>query len=290
VQALGHGQNTCMSLLLLSATAALWSSGRALAAGVVCGLLFYKPQLGAIIAAALVATMGWRAMMGLAVTGAALLATTLVSLPGMLMEFVHKLPGNVAYMQVERRYLWERHVTLKAFWRLLVQGYETGEMSRITLAAYVVSVAMLGVMVGGMIWTKRKQLTVHKNEESEAALNLCRGVRGMWDEVIAATIVSMPLLMPFYFDYDLLLMSVAAVMVARVHLRGEKIGRPMLGTWIALYGWLMVNPAIAGRTHVNGTVIVLSVLAGMLIRRAMKQASGATAAETVTTVNLRQAA
>jgi hypothetical protein len=45
VQALGHGQNSCLSLLLLTATAVLWRGGRAraFAAGACAGLLFYKP-------------------------------------------------------------------------------------------------------------------------------------------------------------------------------------------------------------------------------------------------------
>ena len=44
----------------------LWRSERFLAAGIVTGLLFYKPQLGAILALALIITAGWKPLCGLA--------------------------------------------------------------------------------------------------------------------------------------------------------------------------------------------------------------------------------
>ena len=73
------------------------------------------------------------------------------------------------------------------------------------------------------------------------------------DRLIAATIVAMPLLMPFYFDYDLLLLAVPAVLLA-----SEIASRPpgcalsssdrrLIGFWIALYLWLMINPVLAPR-------------------------------------------
>ena len=279
VQSLGHGQNTCLSLLLLSATIALWRSNRGVAAGVVCGLLFYKPQLGAILAAALVVSEGWRPLCGLAITGVTLLATTLITLPGTLGEFLHKLPANVVFMQVERRYLWERHATLKAFWRLMMQGYEVGEMTWLTNGLYIATALALGVGFFVMIWRHR----------SGTPLALCPGV-GKRDRVIAATVVSMPLLMPFYFDYDLLLLSASAVLIARMHLHGEAVvSRSVTWTWVALFGWMMVNPSIAGATHVNGTVILLAVLSVLLIRQTMRKTQ-VTAAVTPVISNLRQAA
>src|SRR6185436_1973775 len=67
-QALNHGQNTFGSLLILSATVWFWRKGSALWAGMICGLLFYKPQLGAIVAVVLVLSLGWRALAGPATT------------------------------------------------------------------------------------------------------------------------------------------------------------------------------------------------------------------------------
>ncbi len=76
IMALGHGQNTCISLLLLSGTVWFWRNRQAVVAGLVCGLLCYKPQLAAVVAVMLVLTMGGRALLGLLITGSILLGTT----------------------------------------------------------------------------------------------------------------------------------------------------------------------------------------------------------------------
>ena len=253
IQALGHGQNTCVSLLIVAGTIFLWRDGRSLAAGIVVGLLFYKPQLSAIVAAALLLSCGWRALAGLAITGSAVLAATMISLPGTLAAFFRSLSGNIAYMQVQHRYLWERHVTLKAFWRLLMQGYAIGDLTPVTRTLYLASLALAGALVLAALLRLRR----NRDEISR-------------DRLIALTIVSMPLLMPFYFDYDLLLLSAAAALVAREQIVTTRpIERKTLAMWAALYFWMIFNPAVAGATRVNGTVLILSLLAGTMIRRAL---------------------
>jgi hypothetical protein len=252
IQALGHGQNTCISLLLLAITVTLWQSDRAMLAGAAAGLLFYKPQLGAIVALALVLSLGWRPLAGLAMTGTALLLTTLIALPSTLSTFLQRLPGNIAYMQVEHRYYWDRHVTLKAFWRLLLQGYDAGDLTPLTRVLYFASIAVVASLLLVTIWK-------------------LRGDRASRDRLIAMTIVAMPLLMPFYFDYDLLLLAAAGVLTAREVMDSQQpLSKWLLTTWIALFFWTMFNPAIAGRFHVNGSVILLTTLTGLLIARARK--------------------
>jgi hypothetical protein len=253
VQSLGHGQNTGVSLLLLSSVVFLWRRGWAVPAGLVCGLLFCKPQLAALLAAMLVLNLGWRALSGIAITGLGLLVTTVATLPGMLGEYLRRLPGIIRFMQVEHRYMWERHVTLKAFWRLMVQGYSVGDLTWLTRSLWVGSAILVA---GGLVVVVIRTWRVREQSR---------------DGLIAATIASAPLLMPFYFDYDLLLLSVAAVLSAGVVLRQSgrlRIDRWLMAGWVGLFAWLFVNPFVAGRTHVNGTVVLLTGLAGMLIVKA----------------------
>jgi alpha-1,2-mannosyltransferase len=252
IQALSHGQNTFTSLLLLTATVAAWRSERRLAAGLLCGLLFYKPQLGAVVAAVLVLDLGWSAFAGLCVTGAVLAAVCLIALPGSLHDYMRLLPANVHWMQVENSYLWERHVTLKAFWRLLLQGREAGEPFVITQILIWLSVT---AVVGGLAW----------------AIVRSRGEKDIRrDRLIAATITAMPLIMPFYFDYDLLLLAVPVTLYAVDRLRQPASPGDVWLTrgWVVLFFWMFVNPAIGMHTHVNVTVILLSTIAAMQIRRA----------------------
>jgi hypothetical protein len=96
---------------------------------------------------------------------------------------------------------------------------------------------------------------------------------GSRDRLIAATIVTMPLLMPFYFDYDLLLLAVPGVLIAAEAIRAAE--RTRSDKWLArtfgmLFLWLIFNPAITRMSGVNGTVILLLALSMQLIFRASR--------------------
>ena len=259
LQAVSHGQNTFSSLLLLALTVTAWRGGHALRAGLVAGLLFYKPQVGTVLAVVLALNLGWRALVGIAVTGSALLLVNLLTLPGTLGDYLHRLPENVHYMQVEHTYLWERHATFKGFWRLLLQGRGPGEAA---LAARTLTAACCAALGGGVL---------------AAAWRWRRATGPRRDRLIAATVAAMPLLMPFYFDYDLLLLAVPAVLLAGEWLAGNPAeprrpaDRWLIRAWVALFAWLFVNSALASRTRVNLTVALVTVIAGLLVRRAWRR-------------------
>jgi alpha-1,2-mannosyltransferase len=78
IHALSHAQNTCTSLLLLTFVVAAWRREMPLLAGLLLGLLAYKPQLAALMAAIMTICLGWRVLVGLAITGAALLGVTVL--------------------------------------------------------------------------------------------------------------------------------------------------------------------------------------------------------------------
>jgi alpha-1,2-mannosyltransferase len=255
-QALNHGQNTFGSLLLLCATVWFWRKGAALWAGIICGLLFYKPQLGAAVAIVLVLSLGWRALVGVAITSMVLLGVTVMSMPGIVQVYLAKMPGNLAWMQETNSYLWERHVTLKAFWRLMLQGHGMGETMVVVKILWMVSVGIIGGLLAGAVW-RQMQSGRHTMPRS-----------------IAATIVTMPLLMPFYFDYDLLLLSIPAVLFA-----GEIVAqrremtleeRWLVRAWVVLFVVMFFNASVSGMIRVHLAVISLSAVALLHIRRAWR--------------------
>jgi hypothetical protein len=111
------------------------------------------------------------------------------------------------------------------------------------------------------------------------ALHATQSSGASWDEsktrdrIIAATIAATPLLMPFYFDYDQLLLAVPAVLLAseiisRGHLHLQPAERWLLRIWPIHYVWLMLNPDVALLTRVNLTVPLLAGVVGLLISRA----------------------
>ena len=264
--AVTHGQSTGTSLLILSLVVLAWQSRRAALAGAVLGLLAYKPQLAAVVTLVLVLDLGWRAAAGFAATGAVLLAVTLFTLPGTLGDYLHRLPENLHAIQIESPYLWERHVTIKAFWRLLLQGRGAGEASAAVTWMTTVCTALLGAMLLRAVWQSRPATRTTDGDPSPDRAR---------DRLITATLTAAPLAMPFYFDYDLLLLAVPAVLLAaeQVHERRRVDARParrrrwLVTCWAALFLWLMVNPYVADLTRLNGAVVLLAATAGLHLAR-----------------------
>ena len=134
------------------------------------------------------------------------------------------------------RYLWERHVTFKAFWRLLFQGDSVGDP--------IAAVRFLSIVCSGLVGLYLLRAVIRFRLQGGVEESTGR------DRVIAATIAATPLLMPFYFDYDQLLLAVPAVLLAADMLRQRdpllaKIDLWLLRIWPAHFVWLMVNPDIA---------------------------------------------
>jgi len=265
IATLTHGQNSCMSLLLLTVTVVLWRAGKPLAAGLSGGLLFFKPQLAFVLAAVMILDLGWRAALGYAITGTILLALNLLVLPGTLGAFVHQVPLNLELVQSQSGYPWERHVTFKAFWRVLIQGNEPGATRWAAGSLGMLCACALGAM---LVSATLKARTV-------GITPLTR------DGLIAATIAMTPLLMPFYFDYDLLLLAVPAVLLSGEALRRPQVSlQPILiGAWVLFYVWMMVNPDVAERFHVNLAAPLLAVLSVALLRRVRETAECVNEAE-----------
>jgi hypothetical protein len=194
-----------------------------------------------------------------AITGMILLAVTQIAMPGSLADWLHSLPANVKWMQVDHAYLWERHVTLKSFWRLLLQGREAGEASFLTTALTDLSLLAIG---GSLMWS------IFQARNRRGSVEETRVHR---DRAITAAVLAMPLLMPFYFDYDLLLLAVPATLYAVERIQFPDQSRPqdrwMTVGWVALFAWMFFNPAIALHTHLSGTVILLSGITILSIRR-----------------------
>ncbi len=272
VQAISHGQNTLISLCILCGVVMCWRAKRALLAGALCALLGYKPQLAAVVAMVLVCSLGIRALVGLCFVGSAMVLMTQLTLPGTLVDYLHRLPANVHYMQVEHAYLWERHATLKGFWRLLIQGRDAGEMGWLASGLFAASFIAVAALLARAVWS---QVTIRDAADVQHAWS--RLTDRVWrDRLIAATICCAPLLMPFYFDYDLLLLSIPAVLFAVEDLSrpaDEKRPRWLAWTWVGLYAWMLINPGMSLTTHVNLNVILLTCISVGMVLRATRVAT-----------------
>ena len=258
-QAICHQQNTFISLLLLTAATACWRRGRGFSAGVFAGLLFFKPQLAAIFALALIVGLGWRAVAGLAVTGSILLAITLLTLPGCLGEFFHRLPPTLHWLQMEAPYNWGRQITFQSFWRLLIQGHVRGDTQIIVKVFWWICSIAVFVSVAVAAW---RHVRSDRGDVSR-------------DRLIAAAIASMPLVMPYYMDYDLMLLAIPAVLFA-----AEWTHRPdgvTRADWLLLFAWAafcfetFFNPGLAGHSRFNLAVPLLATISALHSARCFRR-------------------
>ncbi|MGH7214170.1 MAG: glycosyltransferase family 87 protein [Tepidisphaeraceae bacterium] len=280
-----HGQNTGTSLLIVALVVTAWRAERGFMAGLVLGLLFYKPQLATVLAVVLVLDRGWRAAAGVATTGFLLLLLTQLMLPGSIGDFLRRLPENLHAMQVGREYMWERHVTIKAFWRLLLQGRGPGEMAALTTGLTLACTAFVGCGLLAAIYRRRHPQPNNTMQR---------------DRLIGATVVCMPLVMPFYFDYDLLLLSIPAVLWAAEVVESssgathdttrtlERREHWMLAAFVVLFVWLMVANHVTAQMRFNLTVPLVAVIASVSIARAVR--SDATPVEATEMIPLAAAA
>jgi hypothetical protein len=259
-QAFCHGQNTYFSLLLLTTTVTLWRAGWSVLAGIVCGLLFYKPQLGAIVAVVLVLSQGRRAMIGVCLTGTAFVLVNMLTMPGSMHEFAYHMPQNIRWIQEQMVYRWERHITFKAFWRMAIQGWSVGPTA--TSVKIMWGLCELAVIAG-------LATLIFKTPPSQRS-----GSRR--DRLISAAIIAMPLLMPFYFDYDLLLLSVGVVVLAADYQRNAKEqasvnweDRWLVGVLATVYIGLEFT-MILYKSRIHPIVPLLSFATLLLIRRGLR--------------------
>jgi hypothetical protein len=268
IEAISHGQNTFTSLLLLCAAVTAWRARRAIWAGVFCGLLCYKPQHAAVLGAIMTLSMGRRTLIGLGGVVFALLIITVATMPGAMSDWLHKLPMNLHFMQVENEYSWERHATLKAFWRMLLQGRAAGEITPlVTLLTALCTV----IAAAGLLWAVA---TCRKPAIDNVWTNETGAVR--LDRLIAAAVTATPLVMPFYFDYDLLLLAVPAVLLAgemSVTSPGRAATGPdrwLMRSWVLLFAVLLVNGPLAHFIRMGLIVPPLALVAGFSIMRACR--------------------
>ena len=123
-RSISFGQNSLLSLGLLSLTYLLWSRERHWLAGLVCSLVLYKPQLalGVGFLWLLEWRRDWQALAGLAVGGALLAGLSFGLLPEssrLYLELSRKVLPSIA--RHEGFPLWHAH-TPRAFWLLLMPG------------------------------------------------------------------------------------------------------------------------------------------------------------------------
>jgi hypothetical protein len=229
-------QKGTVCLLILTATFLLLDRGRPLAAGLVFGLLAFKPQLTLVIAVAMLLKGQWRFVAGGAITGSALVGLCFALGADVCRQYYEFATGAGDYLRNAGYDLHKSHC-LYGFFTLLA-----GEPNALAKAATMLSAA--GVMLL-LVQSLRGRLVPGG-----------RRFAVQFSVLVIATL----LLSPHLFTYDLTILLLPGFLLLFVLAAGaRKLHSPRLIGWLlaALYAAVGFAPTIAEKMGVQLTVPLL---------------------------------
>lgn len=207
-----YGQNSLVSLLLISAAAALWLRDRPFLAGLAAGLLAFKPPLAVGIGVLwlLDVRRSWRSLLGMAVTIQLFAAVAWLGMPDASRAFVESLGGNVTMQEQDRSALAPLYSS-QGFWQLLLTKHLDFASNPLAL---LTSVAGLAVFV--LLWLRWR--------DRRAA-------------VFGLAALMTPWLSPYMMVYDWAILLVPAVLLR------DEVGRDR---WLCLAALLWAAAFLSG--------------------------------------------
>ena len=235
---IGHGQNGFLTAALLGGALHLLDR-RPWLAGVLIGLLAYKPQFGVLIPLALLAGGRWRTIGAAAATVAAIVAISFLTLgSGIWQAFADSTTFTQTVVLEQGGTGWEKIQSVFSAVRAWGAGVHT---------AYAVQLALALTIAASLMWLWR----------SDAAFEL----------KASALATGSLLATPYVLDYDLVVSAVSIAFFARHGLRG---GFRDYEISLLAAAWIvpLLTRGIAGATGIPLGLLVLLVFYGLTLRRA----------------------
>lgn len=237
---IGHGQNGFLTAALLGGALHLLDRRPALA-GVLIGLLAYKPQFGVLIPIALVASGRWSTIAAATATIAALIAVSFATLGD---NVWHAFFDSMNFTQVvvleQGGTGWEKIQSVFSAARNWGADVHT---------AYAIQIALGLILATTLAWLWH----------SDAAF-----------ELKASALATASLLAtPYVLDYDLVVLAIAIAYFVR---HGFKCGFGDYEITLLAAAWIvpLISRALAGATGIPSGFVVMLGLYGLTLRRAMK--------------------
>jgi len=241
---IGHGQNGFLTAALLGG-ALHWLDRRPWLAGVLIGLLAYKPQFGVLIPVALLAGGRWNTIGAAAATVAALVAVSFVTLGGGVwhafadsMTFTQTVvlePGGIG---------WEKIQSAFSAMRMWGAGVRT---------AYAIQIALALMLAASLAWLWQSTALFELKASALATASL--------------------LATPYVLDYDLVVLAVAIVFFVR---HGMNRGFHDYEISLLAAAWVMplLSRAIASVTGIPLGLLALLALYVFIVQRAVRDRLG----------------
>jgi alpha-1,2-mannosyltransferase len=255
-ETLVSGQKSTFLLLLFTATYALLARGRPLFAGAVFGLVALKPQLLLVVALAMLAKRDWRFVAGMAVTGAALAAQSLLlgwdACTGWLGAIIDPLP--------QRELALRAHSWLGFAQLLLGENRGPAVLGLTAALVAATALALARVLRGPLVYDAPR-------------------FRVQFSAMVLAT----PLVSPYLFKtYDLAIFVVPLFLLAREWFTAPPAGAVLRRLWLvsllAVFAMGGASAAIAERIPIQCSALASFALLLVLASARLETAPAATAA------------
>lgn len=248
----GHGQNGFLTAALLGG-ALHFLDRRPWLAGMLIGLLAYKPQFGVLIPIALLAGGRWRTIGAAATTVAALVAISFAMLGGGIWQaFADSMNFTQTVVLEQGGTGWQKIQSIFAAVRAWGASVPV---------AYAVQCSLLAMLAASLAWLWH----------SDAAFEL----------KAAALALGSLLATPYVLDYDLVVLAVAIAFFAR---HGLRHGFRDFEISLLAAAWIvpLLSRSIAGVSHIPlGLLVQLALYAFVMRRAALDRAKMAIGAQGV---------
>jgi hypothetical protein len=242
---IGHGQNGFLTAALLGGALHLLDR-RPWLAGVLIGLLAYKPQFGVLIPVALLASGRWSSIGAAAVTVAALVALSFVTLGGGVWHaFADSMTFTQTVVLEQGGTGWEKIQSIFSAVRMWGAGVHT---------AYAVQTALALMLAASLAWLWRSDVAFELKASALASGSL--------------------LATPYVLDYDLVVLAVAIAFFVR---HGLRRGFRTFEISVLAAAWIvpLLSRGIAGVTGIPLGLLVLLTFYLVTLRRAVLDRAGA---------------
>ncbi len=261
LESLGSGQKGTLLLLLFTGTYVLLRRRQMFWAGVVFGLIAFKPHLTLVIGAAMLLRRQWAFLAGGAVTGAVLVGLSLLTGLDVCRQFVALCTGLGDYVHTGGYDLHKAHSWWGAM-QLLLDGAPDVVIKTCALLGSLLTIALLSRSLPG------------HGDVPAAAFPL------QYSALVLATL----LLSPHLFNYDLTLLLLPLFLIAdwaqtNIDVRLDN-RRALLATATGLFAVCGLSPQLAALTGVQLTVVLMVALLALLARAQATQTFSVDAAGT----------
>jgi len=236
---IGHGQNGFLTAALLGG-ALHWLDRRPWLAGVLIGLLAYKPQFGVLIPVALLAGGRWSTIGAAVATIAALLAVSFVTLgDGVWHAFADSMTFTQTVVLEQGGIGWEKIQSVFSAMRMWGAGVHL---------AYAIQIALALMLAASLAWLWQSNAEFELKASALATASL--------------------LATPYVLDYDLVALAVGIVFFVR---HGLSRGFRTFEISLLAAAWIvpLLSRGVAGAIGIPLGLVVLLAFYVFTLRRAL---------------------